>query len=105
GAPGVGKTKLAIEAVRRFVQGNPEYSAYSIVNKGTSIYDDLSFYLAHGKNYIILIDDANRQSVIFRQLLSSIKSRTSGTIKIVLTVRNYAVDEVENELVDFRFYE
>lgn len=102
GAPGIGKTKLAIEVARKFVLSNPEYSAYSIVDKNTNIHDDLDFYLDHGKNYIIIVDDANRQSDVFRQLLSSLKSRSSGTIKIILTVRNYAADEIKNEIVDFK---
>lgn len=94
GQAGVGKSRLAIEAIDEFIKANPSYTPYYIFNKNTAILEDLMMYIEFGQEYILLIDDGNRQienllSVINKQLESDMVN-----IKIVITVRDYSQDEV-----------
>ncbi|QCX38990.1 ATP-binding protein [Aureibaculum algae] len=94
GAPGVGKTKLAIEAIREFVKENPSFSAYCISYKHHSLLEDLYQYFDSDKNYILFVDDANRIDA-FNQITGFYKSHKNGNFKIITTVRDYAFQEIE----------
>lgn len=107
GPAGVGKTKFGLEAVKQFLAQNNDYTSYVIVKKDIDIWEDLRLQLHTDNNYIILVDDANRQMVNFLQLLGIFKEKRKGTIKIVITVRNYALDDimtnsdnVDSEVID-----
>ena len=58
GAPGTGKTRLALETINRLVEDNPSYTSYCISYKNIDLIGDLSFYLLSDKDYILLVDDA-----------------------------------------------
>ncbi|TDO25359.1 hypothetical protein [Sediminibacterium goheungense] len=94
GSPGVGKTKIALQAITEFLQKNISYKGYVIARKDQDIADDLKIHLHAEKNYILLIDDANRQAPNFRQLLGYYRQLRKGNLKIILTVRNYALEEI-----------
>ena len=94
GAPGVGKTKLALEAIRGFVKDNITYSAYCISYKHASLIEDLNQYLHQDKDYILFVDDANRIDSL-GQILGFYKSQRKGNLKILITVRDYAYHAVE----------
>lgn len=93
GAPGVGKTKLAIECVTSFLKENLDFKAYCISYKNHTLLDDLYQYLKDDENYILFVDDANRIDA-FNQIIGFYKSTRSGSLKIVLTVRDYAFQEI-----------
>nr|WP_294994538.1 hypothetical protein [uncultured Sediminibacterium sp.] len=97
GAPGVGKTKLALEAINHFLNDHKDYDAFVIAKKDVDIYNDLRIQLEADKNYLLLVDDANRQQANFQQLLGIFREKRKGSIKIILTVRNYALEEVLRE--------
>jgi uncharacterized protein YlzI (FlbEa/FlbD family)/energy-coupling factor transporter ATP-binding protein EcfA2 len=93
GAPGVGKTKLAIESINGFLSENPTYSAYCISYKHCALLDDLYQYFNSNKDYIIFVDDANRIDA-FNQIIGFYKTTRVGKLKIVITVRDYAFHSV-----------
>jgi len=95
GAPGVGKTKLAIETINNFLKENLEYNSFCISNKHDALLDDLYQYLNPEKYYILFVDDANRIDT-FCQILGFLKNQRTGKLKIIITVRDYAFDELKN---------
>jgi DNA polymerase III delta prime subunit len=94
GFPGVGKTKLGIETIKRFLKSNPGYQAYAISKKDVDIHDDLRILLQQDKNYIILVDDANRQLPNLAQILGVFRESRIGEIKLIITVRSYAFEDI-----------
>ena len=95
GAPGVGKTKIGIEAIQNFKKENPSYEYYVIAKKDVDIFEDLKIQLRPDKDYILLIDDANRQLPNLRQIFGIFKENRPGKLKLVITVRNYALVDIK----------
>ena len=93
GAPGVGKTKLALEGIKSFLAENLKYEAYCVSYKHHTLLDDLFQYLDTNKDYILFIDDANRMDA-FSQVTGFYKASRKGKLKVVITVRDYAFQEV-----------
>ncbi|SFT71233.1 hypothetical protein SAMN04489724_1758 [Algoriphagus locisalis] len=100
GAPGIGKTKIGVKVIQEFIELNPSYVSFAIAKKGVDILDDLKIQLKVDRDYILLIDDANRQLSNFTQILGVFKEGRKGRIKILVTVRNYALDDVKNLTFD-----
>ena len=100
GAPGVGKTKLSVEAVKSFLKENLSYNAYCISNKHAPLLDDLYQYFDSKKDFLLFVDDANRIDT-FNQITGFFKSPRRGKLKIVITVRDYAFQEVRNQCQGF----
>lgn len=96
GAPGVGKTRIAVEAIRQFCQ-TEGYHSKCISYKEDSLLSDLNSNLVDSENYVIFVDDVNRVSNI-GQIIGFQNSYRSGKIKLVLTVRNYAKGEISDIL-------
>ena len=101
GFPGVGKTKIALEALDKFLSTNKNYSAFAVSKKDQDISEDLKIHLQQEKNYVLLIDDANRQLVNFKQILGVFKEKRKGNIKLIITVRDYALNDVTNESYEY----
>lgn len=103
GKAGIGKTKLALEVQKQFCAKYPDYKSYCIKNNDISIYEDIRTYFLVDKQYFIVVDDANRLN---SQLLHIINLTRQDNIqaKIILTVRDYAVYNLErNILKDYNF--
>ena len=60
GAPGVGKTKLAIETINNYLGNNESFQAYCVSYKSYTLLEDLYQYFDVNKDYILFVDDANR---------------------------------------------
>lgn len=101
GFPGVGKTKIAIEAIDKFLSVNKDYSAFAVSKKDQDISEDLKIHLQQEQNYVLLVDDANRQLINFKQILGVFKEKRKGNIKLVITVRDYALNDVTNECYEY----
>ena len=101
GAPGVGKTSIAIEAMRQFCLSEKYYSK-CISYKEASLLSDLNSNLVNGEDYVILVDDVNRVKKI-GQIIGFQNSYREGKIKLVLTVRNYAKDNIYDILTETPF--
>ncbi len=96
GKAGVGKSRLVLEVGEQFVAENSQFEFYCILNKQESLYRDLKAYFLFNKNYVIFIDDANRISAsdighLFRLLNNA---NANHQIKIIVTVRDYALGKV-----------
>lgn len=101
GAPGVGKTKIGIEAIQNFTQENPSFESYVIAKKDVDIFEDLKIQIRPNKDYILLIDDANRQLPNLRQIFGIFKENSTGKLKLVITVRNYALVDIRSCSIEF----
>ena len=100
GVAGVGKTKIAIEAINNFLTENLTYTAFCISYKNCELLSDLYQHFDKKKDYILFIDDANRIDA-FSQITGFYKSQRTGNLKILLTVRDYALPIVENFCQEF----
>lgn len=99
GPSGVGKTKLSYEVCNEF-SNKTKYDFRIIKNKNLSIYNDLQSYFLEDNNYIILIDDAN-QLTDLEFVLNMVQNNTAAkTIKLVLTVRDYAKSDTVSKVMD-----
>ncbi|SHN26069.1 ATP-binding protein [Mucilaginibacter sp. OK098] len=97
GNAGIGKSKLALQAIDDYIKENPEVVPYYILSVRESIFEDLNTFLTADQSYIIFIDDANRQ---MENLIAVLNQAIAAQInvKIIMTVRDYALDEVAKEL-------
>lgn len=93
GAPGIGKTKLALEGIRSFLSENLSYTAYCVSYKHHTLLDDLYQYFDANKDYILFVDDANRIDA-FSQITGFYKATRKGHLKIIITVRDYAFQDI-----------
>lgn len=91
GKSGCGKTKLAVEYVRKV----SNYIKIVISSKFLSIEDDLLNFFESDKNYFVIIDDANELSEL-KGILRHITENSNN--KILLTVRNYAKNTLYDAL-------
>jgi broad-specificity NMP kinase len=100
GAPGVGKTKLAIETINNCLSNNESYQAYCVSYKSHTLLDDLYQYFDVEKDYLLFVDDANRIDA-FEQITGFFKANRSGKLKIIITVRDYAFQEIGRKCQEF----
>lgn len=94
GRPGVGKSKLSLEAIDLFLKSNLAFHDYYIVSKTGSIVEDLRGMIKSGRKYLFFVDDANRQISNLINIIYSAETHDGAFIKIVATVRNYAKKQV-----------
>src|SRR5690606_29791965 len=100
GAPGVGKTKLAIETIKNYLANNESYQAYCVSYKSHTLLDDLYQYFDIEKDYLLFVDDANRIDA-FEQITGFFKANRNGKLKIIITVRDYAFQEIGRKCQEF----
>ncbi|MDU1905161.1 MAG: hypothetical protein E6772_10295 [Dysgonomonas sp.] len=110
GDAGVGKTKLAVEAIARFCKDTPTYTMYAIgKNQSADITKDLYNRILKEKNIVLLIDDANQKGTTIENILDLIYKNTEVNIKLVLTVRQYAFQSIYDSLkkveISFSIYQ
>jgi len=105
GKSGVGKTKLALQCSNEFVKSNPNYKPFFITNKNNQdINENLKAYFGADGEYLIVVDDANHlQLSLILQLLN--EQTATRKIKFVLTVRDYALNQVKDKSKNYSFYE
>ena len=95
GKAGVGKSRIAIECYQQYTKENNKYKAYCIFNKETGLFDDIKSYFSDSGDFLILVDDANRISG-FKYIVQLLQTKRSDqNFKIIVTVRDYALDEVK----------
>lgn len=93
GPPGVGKTKLCLEAIQVFLADHLAFEAYCISYKSHTLLEDLYQYLDPENDYVLFVDDANRIDA-FNQITGFYSGVRKGRLKVVITVRDYAYSEV-----------
>lgn len=94
GAPGVGKTKLAIHAITEYYKDHSDYHVYCISYKGGELLTDLTCNINLNNNNIVFVDDINRISS-FKSIVGFYSSIRKGKLKIVMTVRDYALEQAK----------
>ena len=96
GRPGVGKSRLALEVCEQFSSKHPEYTVKCVFGRNRELWDDLAVWFGDAGSYLIFVDDANRISHFeyIVELLTS--SREGRDIRVVATVRDYALKQVED---------
>ncbi|MCJ7448302.1 MAG: ATP-binding protein [Bacteroidales bacterium] len=102
GAAGTGKSKYSLELEKLYSDKN-HFSFLCIGNKGISIWEDLKLNLKSNTKYILLIDDANRLAQNFQLILSLLLERESSTLKLIVTVRDYALLQVKSIAANFNY--
>lgn len=96
GKAGIGKTRLALECCERFSEHHPEYQIACVFHRGPDMFEDLRVHFSVPGSFLILVDDANRMSK-FEYIVQLIQhQREDQQIKVIATVRDYAVDKVRN---------
>ncbi len=103
GAAGSGKTRLALHYADKYKKENKS-KLYCIRNKSLSIYEDLKLFLSKPGDYILVIDDANQ----FREPQHILRYTTmlpkGYNVKIIITVRDYALEKVINDVREIDSY-
>lgn len=98
GKAGVGKTRLAFEFARKF--NGDKYFVHNVYDMHGLILE-IQTEFEDEKSKLIVFDDANQiddLKKVFQAFLSQMKS---GKIKILITVRDYAKDRVEEEINNY----
>ena len=94
GPAGVGKSRLALEACERYAEQHDGCIVQCLYNRGADVYQDLKVHLAEPGHTVVFVDDANRLSAFGYVVQLLAEQRDDQTIKVVATVRDYAVDRV-----------
>jgi hypothetical protein len=98
GRAGVGKSRLALECCRRFKELHQEFKLQCIYNRGLDLFEDLRVNFLEPGSFFILVDDANRVTR-FDYIIHLLQDQREEDqrIKVIATVRNYAVEKIRNE--------
>lgn len=94
GRAGVGKTRLALEACHRFTATCPGYEEMCVFGRNRDLWDDLQIRFRRPGKFLILVDDANRVSSFDYIVDLLLHQREDQEIKVVATVRDYALAKV-----------
>lgn len=95
GYPGVGKTKLAIEAISAFQNKHTSYYGFAISYKDSELLSDLTQNIHTDYDCIIFVDDANTVEK-FKQIKGFYEKNRIGKIKILITVRTHALSQIRD---------
>ena len=101
GRAGVGKSRLALESCRRFVEIHPSFQTFCLFNKFQPLYDDLKTYFSAVGDYLILADDANRLSSLEHIFRLTRENPANRRVKIIVTVRDYAFSKIKDATRDY----
>lgn len=94
GRAGVGKSRLALEACDRFRDTHPEYQVLCVFGRNRDLWEDLQVWFTKPSHFLIFVDDANRVSR-FEYVVDLLQhQRGDQRIKVVATVRDYALTKV-----------
>ncbi|MBD5452450.1 MAG: ATP-binding protein [Lachnospiraceae bacterium] len=94
GVSGVGKTRLVLEVCKQFEV--EDWNVLCVKNNGELLYNDIQYYTSDEGKYILFIDDAN-QTTSLEYILDYVTDIShNNTIKIVMTVRDYAKHRVKS---------
>lgn len=101
GPAGAGKTRFALELCRQLAE-EKEYTVLVIKNNDLQLYEDLVSAIEEGKEYLVLVDDANELSGL-HYVLDYLPKTTAGSrhiTKLILTVRDYARKQVMQSVME-----
>jgi DNA polymerase III delta prime subunit len=101
GPAGVGKTRFALELCRQLAE-EKGYTVLVIKNNNLQLYEDLVSAIEEGKEYLVLVDDANELSGLHHVLdyLPRVAVGLRYISKLILTVRDYARKQVMQSVME-----
>lgn len=100
GPAGVGKTRFSIELCK-ILEEKHEYKVICIKSNGLEIYEDLITAIEPNQKYIAFVDDANELAGL-QFVLDYLQNDTEKKIaKIIVTVRDYAQQDVLKKILDY----
>ncbi len=102
GKAGVGKTRVALNGIQEYLERDTNFEAYCVSNKHSSIIDELYQNIKKDTDTILFVDDANRIDS-FKQILGFYKATREGRLKIVVTVRDYALSNIQRMCQEIGF--
>ncbi|MFA6739909.1 MAG: hypothetical protein WCR78_00335 [Arcobacteraceae bacterium] len=103
GKAGIGKTKIVIESIQNYAK-DFDYKIVCIYNRGADLFEDINTFFQGNKKYLIFIDDVNRIHSALDYLLQLYPEKIdNNTIKVIMTVRDYAKEKILNILSDRKF--
>lgn len=104
GSAGTGKTRLALYYVKNHSDTSNE-KVYCIHSNALPIYEDLKLFIDRPGNYFLFIDDANQLSGL-QHIIRYVTMKPEGyNVKILITVRDYALQKVINDVREITSYE
>ena len=104
GAAGTGKTRLALEYAQTHALKHKE-RLYCIHDRALPLYEDLKSFIDRPGQYFILVDDANQLSALKHVVEYTNKQIDGYDVKLLITVRNYAIQKVRDDICDIVHYE
>lgn len=101
GPAGVGKTRFAVELCRRLAEES-NYVTLVIKNNNLELYDDLVTAIEESQKYLVLVDDADQLPGLHHVLdyLPQIGVGSKHIAKLILTVRDYAREQVMQTVIE-----
>lgn len=99
GPSGVGKTRFSVELCR-CLSDKLGYETVCIKSNGLEIYEDLVTSLESEKEYIAFVDDANELTGL-HFVLDNLNNEKRKISKLVITVRDYARQDVIKKILDY----
>lgn len=101
GSAGVGKTRFALELCYQLSK-EKDYVVLVVKNNNLPLYEDLVSAIEYGKEYLVLVDDANELSGLHYVLdyLPKIVVGAGHIAKLILTVRDYARRQVMQDVME-----
>ncbi|MBQ20552.1 MAG: hypothetical protein CMD31_07335 [Flavobacteriales bacterium] len=98
GEAGIGKTRLCVEFFRQYIDCNDNWIALVIITHKIDL-EDLKKALTGKRNYIVLIDDADKfDKKDIADLITILKGIKENKVKLVLTVRDYFLKELISQV-------
>ncbi|WMJ78701.1 MULTISPECIES: ATP-binding protein [unclassified Sedimentibacter] len=104
GAAGTGKTRLALHYAKSYSSTHNE-KFYCIHSNALPIYEDLKLFIDNPGNYFLFIDDANQLSGLQHIIRYTTMKPDGYNVKILITVRDYALQKVTNDIREITSYE
>lgn len=103
GPAGTGKTRLALEYAKSHTQKQHE-QLLCIHDRALPLYEDLKLYFEKPGDYFVFVDDANQLSELEHVIEYVNKIGSGYNVRILMSVREYAVAKVESVIADIILY-
>lgn len=104
GPAGTGKTRLALQYAETYSQSTGS-QLLCIHDNALPIYEDLALYMETPGHYVLVVDDANQLSGLQHVVQYAIKQADGYQVKILITVRDYAVSKVKDQISGITSFE
>ena len=98
GEAGIGKTRLCIEFFRQYIDHDQSWLALVVITHQINL-EVLQIALTGEKNYLVLIDDADKfEEGDIADLIAIVKGIKGNKVKLLLTVRSYFLNKVLSQI-------